>query len=42
MWGVLPAKGFFVRHARNVNFRNITITTTHPDDRQEYVRVDVE
>ena len=42
MWGILPAKGFFVRHARNVNFSNITITTVHPDDRPEYVRVDVE
>ena len=42
MWGVLPAKGFFVRHARNVNFNNVIITTTEPDDRPDYVRVDVE
>jgi len=42
MWGVLPAKGFFVRHARNVNFRNVTITTQQPDQRPDYVRVDVE
>ncbi len=42
MWGILPAKGFFVRHARNVNFRNISISTTEPDERPEYVRVDVE
>ena len=42
MWGVLPAKGFFVRHARNVNFRNVTITTTQADERPEYVKVDVE
>ena len=42
MWGVLPAKGFFVRHARNVNFRNVTIKTTQADERPEYVKVDVE
>ena len=41
MWGVLPAKGFFVRHARNVNFRNITITTAEADERPEYIKVDV-
>ena len=42
MWGVLPAKGFFVRHARNINFRNVTVMTAEPDDRPEYVKVDVE
>ena len=42
MWGTLPAKGFFVRHARNVTFRNVTITTALPDQRPDYVRVDVE
>ncbi len=42
MWGPLPAKGFFVHHARNVSFRNISITTTEPDQRPEYVRVDTE
>jgi len=42
MWGVLPAKGFFVRHARNVTFRNVTVTTVEPDERPEYVRIDVE
>jgi polygalacturonase len=42
MWGVLPAKGFFVRHARNVHFNNVTITTIQPDQRPEYVKVDVE
>ena len=42
MWGVLPAKGFFVQHARNVNFRNVTVMTAEPDDRPEYVKVDVE
>lgn len=42
MWGELPAKGFFVRHARNVRFRNVFIYTEEKDERPEYVRVDVE
>ncbi len=42
MWGHLPAKGFFVRHARHVVFRNIEVLTTEPDERPEFVRVDVE
>lgn len=42
MWGLLPAKGFFVRHARNVNFRNIMVTTTLPDERPEFIKDDVE
>ncbi len=42
MWGILPAKGFFVRHARNIKFRNITINTEEPDDRPDFVNVDVE
>ena len=42
MWGPLPAKGFFVRHARNVNFCNIVINSDHPDQRPDFVRVDVE
>ena len=42
MWGVLPAKGFFIRHARHVTFRNINITTVEDDERPEYIEVDVE
>ncbi len=42
MWGHLPAKGFFVRHARGVNFRHVTITTVEPDERPEYVRIDAD
>ena len=42
MWGALPAKGFFVRHARHITFRNIEITCTEPDQRPDFVRVDVE
>jgi len=42
MWGNLPAKGFFVRHARNVHFNNISVQTVRPDARPELVREDVE
>ena len=41
MWGVLPAKGFFVNHAENVVFKDVVITTDLPDERPEYVRLDV-
>ena len=40
MWGNLPAKGFFVRHARNVEFQNIKIQTEQPDARPDFVRID--
>ena len=40
MWGNLPAKGFFVRHARNVVFQNVQILTEQPDVRPDFVRVD--
>ena len=42
MWGPLPAKGFYVRHARNVTLDNIQVTTTLPDVRPLFVREDVE
>ena len=42
IWGNLPAKGFFVRHARNVFFNNITIETEQADVRPDFVRVDAE
>lgn len=37
MWGNLPAKGFFVRHARNIKFNNIEVITEQPDDREVIV-----
>lgn len=40
MWGNLPAKGFFIRHARRINFQNVEVTTAEPDARPEFVRVD--
>ena len=42
MWGNLPAKGFFVRHARNVQFRNVQVLTDNHDARPDFVRVDAE
>ena len=40
MWGNLPAKGFFVRHARNVQFQNIQVLTDRPDARPDFVHID--
>ena len=42
MWGVLPAKGVFVRHARNIHFENVTIQTKEPDVRPDFVNIDTE
>lgn len=42
MWGNLPAKGFFVRHARNVRFTDIQVLTDQPDARPNVVQEDVE
>ena len=42
MWGNLPAKGFFVRHVRNVHFSNVVVATEQPDVRPDIVRVDAE
>ena len=42
MWGNLPAKGFFVRHARNVQFQNIQVLTDQPDARPDFVRIDTD
>ncbi len=40
MWGNLPAKGFYVRHARNIQFSNIQIQTVKPDARPDFVETD--
>ncbi|MDE6808119.1 MAG: glycoside hydrolase family 28 protein, partial [Prevotella sp.] len=42
MWGNLPAKGFYVRHARNIKFADIEIRTEQPDVRPDFVREDVD
>jgi polygalacturonase len=41
MFGILPARGFFVRHARNLEFSNIEIATEKPDDRPAFWMHDV-
>jgi hypothetical protein len=42
MWGALPAKGFYVRHARGVTFDHIEVLTTLPDERPLFVTEDAE
>ncbi len=42
MWGHLPAKGFYVRHARGVQLSNIHVSTIEDDVRPEIVEVDTE
>lgn len=42
MWGPLPAKGFYVRHARSVHFDNVEIYTEHADARPDFVKEDVQ
>ena len=42
MWGPLPAKGFYVRHARRVCFDSVETRTEKPDARPDIVREDVE
>lgn len=39
MWGNLPAKGFYVRHARNINFKDIKVITDQPDVRPEISQI---
>ena len=42
MWGNLPAKGFYVRHARNVHFNNVYVETAEADVRPDIVKTDSE
>ncbi len=42
MWGNLPARGFFVRHARNIQFHNVVVQTDSADVRPDFVRIDAE
>ena len=39
-WKTLPAKGFFIRHARNIKFSNVKITTDAPDERPDFIEID--
>jgi len=40
MWGNLPAWGFYVRHASNVEFQNVELKTIQPDVRPDYYQED--
>jgi len=42
MFGPLPAHGFFIRHARNLEFSNIEIACEQPDARPAFWLQDVE
>jgi alkylation response protein AidB-like acyl-CoA dehydrogenase len=41
-FGVLPSWGAYIRHAENIEFKNVKLTTRAPDVRQMIVTVDVE
>jgi hypothetical protein len=41
MFGVLPAYGFYIRHARNVKMNNIHVTIEQPDGRPAFFLDDV-
>ena len=41
-FGVLPAWGAYIRHAKNVEFNNVNLTTRSPDQRENIVSDDVE
>ena len=41
-FGTLPSWGAYVRHAKNVRFKNVKLTTEKPDARDKVVLVDVE
>ena len=42
MWGNLPAKGIYVRHARRLRLENVRVATDEPDARPDFVREDTD
>lgn len=40
MWGILPAQGFWLNHARDITFRNVKVLAASPDARPVYVMDD--
>jgi hypothetical protein len=42
MFGTLPSRGFFIRHARNIELSNIEIATEKPDERPAFWLDDVD
>ena len=41
-FGVLPSWGAYIRHAKNVQFKNVTMTVRDSDEREKFVTDDVE
>ncbi|MBL9189676.1 MAG: glycoside hydrolase family 28 protein [Opitutaceae bacterium] len=41
-FGVLPSWGAYIRHARNITFKNVELQTRTPDQRQKIILDDVE
>lgn len=41
MWGRLPAKGFYLRHAEQISISDLVVLTDRPDVRPDIVNVDV-
>ena len=41
-FGVLPSWGAYIRHAKNVTFKNVTMTTREADERVKFVTDDVQ
>ena len=41
-FGVLPAWGAYIRHAKNITFKNVKLSVQNPDEREKFVLVDVE
>jgi hypothetical protein len=41
-FGVLPSWGAYIRHARNITFKNVELRTSAPDQRERIVLEDVE
>lgn len=42
MWGILPAQGFWLNHAKDILFRNVIVESASPDARPVYVTDDCE
>jgi hypothetical protein len=42
MFGIVPASGFFIRHAKNITLRDVEIGTMTPDGRPPIVLQDAE
>ena len=41
MFGVIPAYGFYVRHARGITFDNVVVSFEQPDERPAFILDDV-